>query len=53
VAAVTEGAGVLTTVAAGPPDDTAEAAVDATEDATVDTAFPAVCATRTGAEGAP
>jgi hypothetical protein len=49
VAAVTEGAGVLTAVAAGTAEDTAEVA----EDATVDAALPALCATRTGPEGTP
>jgi hypothetical protein len=45
VVTVTEGAGVLTAVADGTAEDTAEL----TEDA----ALPAVCATRTGAEGVP
>ncbi len=51
--AVTEGAGVLTAVAAGPAEGTAEVAEDTTEDVASDTALPAVCATRTGAEGVP
>jgi hypothetical protein len=58
--AVTEGAGVLTAVAVGATavadgtaEDTAEVAADTTEDAGADTALPAVCATRTGAEGVP
>jgi hypothetical protein len=45
VVVVTEGAGVLAAVA----DGTAEDAAEVTEDA----ALPAVCATRTGAEGIP
>jgi hypothetical protein len=49
---VAEDAGVLTAVAAGTAEDTAEVAEDTTEDAAVDTALPAVCATRTGEEGA-
>jgi hypothetical protein len=56
--AVTEGAGVLTAVvdgaaAVGTVEDTAEVAEDTTEDAVADTALPAACATRTGAEGVP
>jgi hypothetical protein len=50
---VAEGAGVLTVVAAGTAEDTAEVAEDTTEDAAVDTALPAVCATGTGEEGTP
>jgi hypothetical protein len=56
---VAEGAGVLTAVAAGAAEDTAEVAEDTTEGAAVDTALPAVCATGTGEttgtgeEGAP
>lgn len=46
---------MLTAVVAGTADDTTDAddTADAAVDATVDTALPAVCATRTGAEGAP
>ena len=43
---------MLTAVAAGTAEDTAEVAEDTTEDAAVDTTLPAVCATRTGEEGA-
>jgi hypothetical protein len=50
---VAEGAAALTAVAAGTAEDTAEVAEDTTEGAAADTALPAVCATRTGAEGAP
>jgi hypothetical protein len=59
VVAVTEGAGVLTAAADGTAEDTAEVTEDTalpTDDTalpTDDTALPAVCATRTGAEGAP
>jgi hypothetical protein len=52
VVAVTEGAGVLTAVADGTVEDTAEVTEDTTLPAE-DIASPAVCATRTGAEGAP
>jgi hypothetical protein len=52
VVAVTEGAGVLTAAADGTAEDTAEVTED-TALPTDDTALPAVCATRTGAEGAP
>jgi hypothetical protein len=47
---VAEGAGVLTAVAAGTAEDTAEVAEDTTED---DTVLLAVCATGTGEEGTP
>jgi hypothetical protein len=50
---VAEGVGVLTAVATGTTEDTAEVAEGTTEDAAVDTALPAACATRTGAEGVP
>jgi hypothetical protein len=59
VVAVTEGAGVLTAAADGTVEGTAEVTEDTalpTEDTVLpaeDTASPAVCATRTGAEGAP
>ncbi len=44
---------MLTAVAAGTAEDTAEAAEDTPEDAADDTALPAACATGTGEEDAP